>query len=262
MTLGAPPGPVEVLTSPRLDLAGVRHGFFTRRGGVSRGIYESLNLGRGSSDDPASVRENQALAAAALGLPPEALCIAYQVHSDRVHVVDRPFGEARPEGDGVATRTPGVLCGALAADCAPVLMADPEARVVCAVHAGWRGALGGVIEAGVAAMAGLGAKPDRIRAAVGPCIGQASYEVGPEFRDQVVAESAASAAFFTQGQGDRLHFDLPAYALSRLARAGVTQADWIGADTCADEARFYSNRRALHRGEPDFGRLLSAITLV
>ena len=262
MTREAPQGDLEVLTSPRLALAGVRHGFFTRRGGVSRGIYESLNLGRGSSDEAGAVSENQARAAAHFDLEAGALSIAYQVHSARVHVTDRPFGEVRPEGDGVATATPGVLCGALAADCAPVLMADPEARVVCAVHAGWRGALGGVIEAGVAAMTGLGARPDRIRAAVGPCIGPASYEVGPEFRDQVAAENAASAAFFTPGRGDRLHFDLPAYALSRLRRAGVAEADWIGADTCADEARFYSNRRALHRGEPDFGRLLSAITLV
>jgi YfiH family protein len=162
----------------------------------------------------------------------------------------------------VATRTPGLLCGALAADCAPVLMADPEARVVCAVHAGWRGALAGVIEAGVAAMTGLGARPDRILAAVGPCIGPASYEVGPEFREKVVAERASSQAFFSAGDGDRLYFDLPAYALSRLERAGVAGAEWIGADTCADADRFFSNRRALHQGEPDFGRLLSAITLV
>ena len=253
---------LEVLTSPRLEVAGVRHAFFTRLGGVSRGIYESLNLGRGSDDDPDAVRENQARATAHFGLPPEALCIAYQVHSAVVHLADRPFGEARPQGDGVATRTPGLLCGALAADCAPVLMADPEARVVCAVHAGWRGALAGVIEAGVAAMAGLGARPDRILASVGPCIGPSSYEVGPEFRDQVVAESASSQAFFSTGEGDRHFFDLPAYALSRLARAGVDGAEWIGADTCADGDRFYSNRRALHRGEPDFGRLLSAITLV
>lgn len=252
---------VEFLTSPRLGLAGVRHAFFTRRGGVSTGIYAGLNLGRGSGDDPAAVSENQARAAAALGLPPEALSIAYQVHSAVVHATDRPFGEARPEGDGVATGTPGVLCGALAADCAPVLMADPAARVVAAVHAGWRGALSGVLEAGVAAMAALGARPDRIVAVVGPCIGPGSYEVGPEFRDQVVAEAPASAAYFAAGDGDRLRFDLPAYALARLARAGVDQAEWIGADTYADADRFYSNRRALHRGEPDFGRLLSAITL-
>lgn len=253
---------LEVLVSPRLAAEGVRHGFFTRKGGVSAGIYESLNLGRGSADAPEAVLENQARAAAHFALPPEALCIAYQVHSAIVHVADRGFGDSRPEGDGVATRTPGVLCGALAADCAPVLMADPEARVVCAVHAGWRGALAGVIEAGVTAMTGLGARPERILAAVGPCIGPASYEVGPEFRSQVIAERKSSDRFFSAGEGDRLFFDLPAYALSRLERAGVAGAEWIGADTCADADRFYSNRRALHRGEPDFGRLLSAITLV
>ena len=254
--------PVEFLTSPRLDLPGVRHAFFTRRGGVSRGVYASLNLGKGSSDDPTAVTENQSRATAALGLPAGSLSIAYQVHSAIVHAADRPFGPDRPQGDGVATRTPGVLCGALAADCAPVLMADPEARVVSAVHAGWRGALSGVIEAGVAAMTGLGARPERIIAVVGPCIGPASYEVGPEFREQMVAENSSSEVFFAAGEGDRLRFDLPAYALSRLGRAGVSQAEWIGADTYPDADRFYSNRRALHRGEPDFGRLLSAIALV
>lgn len=253
---------VAFLTSPLLEIPGVRHAFFTRRGGVSRGLYASLNLGPGSGDDPAAVAENQSRAAAALGLPATGLSVAYQVHSAIVHVADRPFGDARPQGDGVATRTPGVLCGALAADCAPVLMADPQARVVSAVHAGWRGALAGVIEAGVAAMTGLGARPDRIIAVIGPCIGPASYEVGPEFRDQVTVENAASEAFFAAGEGDRLRFDLPAYALARLGRAGVTKAEWIGADTYPDDERFYSNRRALHRGEPDFGRLLSAIALV
>lgn len=252
----------EVLTSSRLNVAGIHHGFLTRRGGVSRGIYESLNLGLGSDDDPEAVRENYARAAAAFGLGAQSLCIAYQTHSAVVHVADQPFGEARPRGDGVATRTPGLLCGALAADCAPVLMADPEARVVSAVHAGWRGALAGVIEAGVAAMASLGARPDRILAAIGPCIGPASYQVGPEFLEQIVAECALSEACFTAGEGDRLYFDLPAYALSRLERAGVGGAEWIGADTYADAGRFYSNRRALHQSEPDFGRLLSAIALV
>jgi copper oxidase (laccase) domain-containing protein len=141
-------------------------------------------------------------------------------------------------------------------------MADPEARVVCAVHAGWRGALSGVIEAGVAAMIGLGARPERIVAVVGPCIGPASYEVGPEFREQVTGESRKDEVFFRPGGGDRLLFDLPGYALSRLARAGVVKSEWIGEDTYADAHRYYSNRRALHRNEPDFGRLLSAIALI
>lgn len=258
MTGDAPP----FLTSPRLAAAGVRHAFFTRRGGVSTGIYDSLNLGRGSRDDPRAVLENQARAAAALGHSADALAIAYQVHSARVHVVDKPFGDDRPEGDGAATRTPGVVCGALAADCAPVLMADPEAQVVCAVHAGWRGALGGVIEAGVEAMTGLGADPGRIVAAVGPCIGPQSYEVGEDFRRIFLEADPDSAGRFHATEALALAFDLPAYTLDRLRRAGVDQAEWIGADTYSDPGLFFSNRRALHRREPDFGRLLSAITLV
>lgn len=249
------------LTSPRLEVEGIRHAFFTRQGGVSEGIYASLNLGPGSGDAPDCVAENQARAAAALGLPPRALSIAWQVHSAKVHVAAQPFGDHRPEGDGVATKSPGVLCGALAADCAPVLMADPAARVVCAVHAGWRGALSGVIEAGVEAMESLGASPDRILAAVGPCIGPRSYEVGPDFRRTFLDQDPASEAFFHATDRYALAFDLPAYALERLRRAGVTQADWIGADTYADPALFFSNRRALHEGEGDFGRLLSAIAL-
>lgn len=256
---GAPP---TFLTSPRLDVAGVRHAFFTRQGGVSSGIYASLNLGRGSRDDPAAVLENQARAAAALGLEAGSLAIAYQVHSARVHVAEQAFGDERPEGDGAATVTPGVLCGALAADCAPVLMADPAARVVCAVHAGWRGALGGVIEAGVAVMTGLGASPGRIVAAVGPCIGPQSYEVGEDFRQTFLDADPASASRFHATDSYSLAFDLPAYALDRLRRAGVEQAEWIGADTYSDPELFFSNRRALHLREPDFGRLLSAIALV
>ena len=254
--------PPTFLTSPRLDVAGVRHAFFTRQGGVSSGIYASLNLGRGSRDDPAAVLENQARAAAALGLEAGSLAIAYQVHSAQVHVAEQAFGDERPEGDGVATVTPGVLCGALAADCAPVLMADPAARVVCAVHAGWRGALGGVIEAGVAAMTGLGASPGRIVAAVGPCIGPQSYEVGEDFRQTFLNADPGSASRFHATDSYSIAFDLPAYALDRLRRAGVEEAEWIGADTYSDPELFFSNRRALHLREPDFGRLLSAIALV
>ncbi len=256
---GAPP---TFLTSPRLDVTGVRHAFFTRQGGVSSGIYASLNLGRGSRDDPAAVLENQARAASALGLEADSLAIAYQVHSARVHIAEQAFGDERPEGDGAATVTPGVLCGALAADCAPVLMADPKARVVCAVHAGWRGALGGVIEAGVAVMTGLGASPGRIVAAVGPCIGPQSYEVGEDFRQAFLDADPGSASRFHATDSYSIAFDLPAYALERLRRAGVEQAEWIGADTYSDPELFFSNRRALHRQEPDFGRLLSAIALV
>ncbi|MFM8820134.1 MAG: peptidoglycan editing factor PgeF [Phenylobacterium sp.] len=253
--------PVEFLTSSRLQDAGVRHGFFTRRGGVSEGIYAGLNAGPGSGDDPARVAHNQSVAAGALELPVSSLSIPHQVHSAIVHVAERPFGDARPQGDGVAARAPTILCGVLAADCAPVLLADPVARVVCAVHAGWRGALAGVVEAGVAAMTRLGAQPAAIIAAIGPCIGPESYEVGPEFRERVISENPESDAFFEFSQGDRLRFNLPAYVLARLARAGVVQTEWIGEDTYSDPERFFSNRRALHRGEPDFGRLLSAISL-
>ena len=254
---------VPTLVSPLLaELPGVRHAFFTRQGGVSGGIFASLNVGIGSGDDAAAVAENRTRAAAALGRTLAALSTCYQVHSAHPVVAETPFGVARPEGDAVVTRTPGVLCGALAADCAPVLIADPEARVVAAVHAGWRGALGGVVEATIAAMVDLGAAPERMRAAVGPCIGPASYEVGLEFLDAFVAADAANARFFAPGaRPEKRLFDLPGFVLLRLAAAGVPRAEGTGYDTLADEARFFSNRRAVHRGERDYGRLLSAITL-
>ena len=254
---------VPTIVSPLLaELPGVRHAFFTRQGGVSGGLFASLNTGRGSGDDPAHVAENRARAAAALGRSAGELSTCYQIHSARPVVVDAPLGEARPEGDAVVTGTPAVLCGALAADCAPVLIADPEARVVAAVHAGWRGALGGVVEAAVAAMTALGAAPARMRAAVGPCIGPASYEVGLEFLDAFTDAYGANARFFAAGaRPDKRLFDLPGFVLARLGAAGVTLAAWTGHDTLADEARFFSNRRAVHRGERDYGRLLSAITL-
>lgn len=254
--------PLPVLTSPLLDLPGVRHAFFTRQGGVSGGIYESLNVGRGSSDDADDVAENRRRCAAHFGLPHEALSTCYQIHSATALVAERPWGEERPSADAVVTATPGVLCGALAADCAPILIADPEARVVAAVHAGWKGALGGVAEAAVKTMTSLGASPARMAAVVGPCIGPASYEVGTEFLDRFVAADPDHARFFAAGDGpDKRMFDLPGFVLSRLRAVGVETCAWVGADTCADEARFYSNRRAFRRGEPDFGRLLSAIVL-
>jgi YfiH family protein len=254
---------VPILTSPALaDLPGVRHAFFTRQGGVSAGLYDSLNVGRGSGDEPASVAENRARAARALGGEPGALSTAYQVHSPRAVVIEAPFGAEPPRADAVVTRTSGLICGALAADCAPVLIADPEARVVAAAHAGWRGALGGVVEAAVEAMVSLGAEPARMRAVVGPCIGPASYEVGMEFFDAFVAASFLNARFFAPGVSPQKRlFDLPGFVLARLAAAGVARAEWIGRDTCAEDAWFFSNRRAVHRGEADYGRLLSAITL-
>jgi YfiH family protein len=253
-----------VLTSARLAaLPGVRHAFFTRQGGVSQGLYASLNVGLGSGDDSARIAENRDRAARALGGEAAALANCYQVHSARVATTDAPFGDARPEADGVVSATPGLICGALAADCAPVLICDPAAKVVAAIHAGWRGALAGVVEAGVAAMAALGAAPARMTAAVGPCIGPASYEVGLEFEAAFLGSDAANSRFFRPAAApEKRLFDLPAFVLSRLAAAGIADAEWIGADTLADEALFFSNRRAVHRGERDYGRLLSAITLV
>jgi polyphenol oxidase len=244
------------------EAAGVRHGFFTRRGGVSQGLYASLNVGRGSNDDPDAVAENRRRAAAVFDAGPETLNVCYQIHSATALGADRPWGDERPEGDAVVTATPGLVCGALAADCAPVLLADAEAQVVAAAHAGWKGALSGVVEAAVAAMVAQGADPARIVAAVGPCIAQPSYEVGADFLARFEAEDPGSAAFFAPGvAADKRQFDLPGYVLDRLRRAGVARREWVGHDTCADEELFFSNRRAFKRGEGDYGRLLSAISL-
>ena len=253
---------IPVLTSTRLgELSGVRHAFFTRQGGVSQGVYASLNVGVGSRDDPAAVAENRARAAAAFGAGPEALLTCYQIHSAVAVTADGPWPD-RPEADAVVTETPGLVCGALAADCAPVLMGDPVAKVVAAVHAGWRGALGGVLEAAIEKMQALGARPARIVAVVGPCIGPRSYEVGLEFLETFLAGDPLAALHFRPGERpDKRLFDLPGFVLGRLAAAGVTQAEWIGRDTCAEEDAFFSNRRAVRRGEPDYGRLLSAIML-
>jgi polyphenol oxidase len=253
---------LPVLQSPLLaPLPGVRHAFFTRRGGTSGGVYASLNLGRGSKDDLAAVAANRALAAGVFGVPPERLLTAYQVHSATAHVVDGPWATA-PEGDAIATGAAGLVLGALSADCAPILLADAEAGVVAAAHAGWKGALGGVIEAAVEAMRRLGAEPARTVAAVGPCISPASYEVGLEFLARFAGEAPGSERFFgPAGAADKRLFDLPGFVLARLRGAGVTSCEWIGRDTCAEEDDFFSNRRAVRRGEGDYGRLLSAIML-
>lgn len=251
---------LAVLTSPLLEIAGVRHAFFTRQGGVSQGIYESLNVGLGSRDDPEAVRENRRRAAAHFGAAE--IVTVYQVHSALAIEAQGPWPGDPPQVDAVVSATPGVVCGALAADCAPVLLADPEARVVGAAHAGWKGALGGVVEAAIVRMEALGARRERLRAAVGPCIAPQSYEVGLEFLERFVAEDAGYAAFFAPGAiAEKRLFDLPGFVLGRLRAAGVTQCEWIGRDTCAEPDLFFSNRRAFHRGEPDYGRLLSAIML-
>jgi len=249
-----------VLTSPLLDLPRIRHGFFTRQGGASLGIYASLNVGLGSRDDQVAVRENRRRAATYFGSAE--LVTGYQVHSARVTPVREPWGGAAPDTDGVVTATPGVVCGALAADCAPVLLADPKAGVVGAVHAGWKGALTGVVQAAVAEMETLGADRGRISAAVGPCIGPRSYEVGLEFLERFVAADGDYGAFFAPGAAaDKRLFDLPEFVLSRLRAAGVERCEWVGRDTCAEAEVFYSNRRAFKEGQPDYGRLLSAIML-
>lgn len=250
------------ITHPLLQAAGVKHGFFTRQGGVSDGIYASLNTGVGSSDDAERVSENRRRIAAHLGGTPDDLAACYQVHSAIAHVAEVGWKGHRPEGDAAVTRAPGVICGVLTADCAPILLADPEAGVVGAAHAGWKGAIGGIIQSTVRAMAGLGAEPSRMVAVVGPCIAQASYEVGADYQDRFEAETPGSGRFFVEGATpDKRMFDLPGFVLWRLEQAGVGQAAWTGHDTRADEDLFYSNRRAFLAGEPDFGRLMSAISL-
>ena len=254
---------LPAVTSPLLErLPGVRHAFFTRHGGVSQGIYASLNVGRGSRDDPAAVAQNRARAAGHFGQPVERLLACYQVHSALAVTAGAPWGDARHEVDGVATATAGLICGALSADCAPILFADPQARVVACAHAGWRGALGGIVAATVAKMVELGAEPARITAVVGPCIAPASYEVGEDFLQAFMDQAPEAARFFTPGASPTKHqFNLPAFVLDRLEGAGVGEAAWTGHDTCAEADAFFSNRRAVHRGEGDYGRLMSAIML-
>ncbi len=240
------------------ELRAVRHGFFTREGGVSTGIYATLNGGPGSADRPDAVAENRARIAAALGA--SALVSVAQVHGAEVRMVTAPWRGPRPEADAMVTDRPGLALAVLTADCAPVLMADVEAGVVAAAHAGWKGALAGVLEATVAAMARLGARPERVRAAIGPTISQAAYEVGPDFVARFLDADPDTARFFAGGRGDRAQFDLPGYALSRLRAAGV-EARWTGQCTYRDPARFFSYRRACHAGEGDYGRLVSAVAL-
>jgi len=252
-----------VLTSaPLAALPDVRHAFFTREGGVSGGLYASLNCGLGSDDEAEAVRENRRLAAERLGTSRDRLLTCYQIHSPRVLTVDGPWAGTPEKADGLVTRTRGLALGMLAADCAPVLFADAEAGVVGAAHAGWKGAVGGVLQATVAAMEGLGARPERIVATIGPCIAQDSYEVGEEFPAPFLAQSADNGVFFRRHAGSgRWHFDLKGYCADRLSRAGVGRVDVLPHDTCADEDRFFSYRRATRRGEPDYGRALSAILL-
>jgi len=256
--------PPPVLQSAVLSEArGVSHGFFTREGGVSTGQYAGLNVGYGSRDDRDSVAENRRRAMAVFGLDGAALTTVHQVHSADVIKVAAPWGLAeRPKADAMVTDRPGVALGILTADCGPVLFADAEAGVAAAAHAGWKGALGGVLEATVEAMEQAGARRDRIAASLGPCIAQPSYEVGPEFVERFLAADLANQDFFVpSGRTGHALFDLPGYVMRRLEGIGLAACDRIERDTQSDPERFYSYRRARLSGEDDYGRLLSTIML-
>lgn len=244
----------------RSDILGdVQHGFFTRKGGASSGIFRGLNCGTGSSDQSDIVRINRARVAEAMGV--EALNAVHQYHSADVVTVTDPLGQAKPKADALVTNVPGQALSILTADCQPVLFSDPEAKVIGAAHAGWRGALAGVLEATIEAMVALGATRGDIRATVGPTISQKAYEVGPEMLDEFIAEDPENTRFFAQGQGDRYQFDLPAYGVHRMRAAGIGDANWIRHCTYSDEERFFSYRRTTHAKEADYGRLISVIRL-
>jgi polyphenol oxidase len=253
-----------IVAAEILALSGIRHAFFTRAGGVSDGLYATLNGGVGSRDGSANIAENRARMAAALGVEPHRLLTAHQIHSPQVVVAETPWTtETRPRADAVVTRMRGLAIGVTTADCGPVLLADPRARVTGAAHAGWRGALSGVIEATVEAMVKLGAERRQIRAAIGPMIRQPNYEVGPDLIARFRAEDPVSNRFFAVAARDgHALFDLGGYIGARLERAGVVHSEDLGLCTYADPARFFSYRRSTHRAEADYGRHVSAIALV
>lgn len=248
---------LEILTS---ELLPARHGFFTRRGGASSGVFKGLNCGRGSSDQREAVAINRARVAGALGVDEAALIGANQVHSATVLTVTGTDSDG-DTADALVTATPGLALSVLTADCQPVLFHDPRAGVIGAAHAGWKGAMDGILEATVAAMQALGARPKRIRAAIGPCISGNAYEVGPEFFARFLADDPGNSRFFSRAKGEKMLFDLPAYGRARLRNAGVGAVEWIGQCTHADARRFFSYRRATQAGEADYGRLISAIRL-
>ena len=246
------------------NLPGLAHGFFTREGGVSSGIYAGLNCGFGSNDEAAHVAENRARVARHLGATSESVLTLHQIHSATALVVTADIARGElPKADGIVTRTRGVVIGALAADCAPVLFVDPDAQVIGAAHAGWRGAVGGIVEATIAAMEGIGADRRRIRASVGPCISQANYEVGPEFEADLIARDSANVVYFARlGPNGRAHFDLPGYVTALLTAAVAGKIERQTPCTYANESLFYSFRRATHANAPDYGRQISAIVLI
>ncbi|MEL6861911.1 MAG: peptidoglycan editing factor PgeF [Pseudomonadota bacterium] len=240
------------------DLEGMKHGFFGRQGGVSTGLYESLNIGQGSDDEAQNIRDNRALIRDALGA--EKLLSCFQVHSAKVVTVTEPW-HTRPQADAMVTKAPGLALCVLSADCVPVLFADPDNKVIGAAHAGWKGAIAGVCEATMSAMEELGADRENIHAAIGPAIQQESYEVGPEFRDTFVGEHEWTDRLFKAGRDDRSHFDLTGYVQTVLQREGVKTVSNLGHDTCSMEETYFSNRRRNHRGEADYGRNGSVIVL-
>lgn len=248
---------LEIITDDLLTE--VPHGFFTRKGGASAGVYQGLNCGFGSSDQHEIVAINRARVADAMGVAPDHMMAVYQVHSADVATITQATPD-KPKADALVTNVPGLALSILTADCQPVLFADPQARVVGAAHAGWKGALSGILEATLDAMEALGADRANTKAVIGPSISQAAYEVGPEFLATFIAEDPLYARFFAQGTGDKVQFDLPAFGLMRLRTAGIKEAAWTRHCTYADESRFYSYRRTTHRKEADYGRLIAAIT--
>ncbi|MFZ7092517.1 peptidoglycan editing factor PgeF [Primorskyibacter sp. 2E233] len=249
---------LEIITAD--SLSPFRHGFFTRRGGASSGVFSGLNCGPGSSDQSEMVAINRARVAAAMEVDSSSLLTVHQVHSPDVVTVTGPLSDPRPKADALVTATEGLALAILTADCQPVLFADHENGVIGAAHAGWRGARDGVLEATIDAMVDLGADRDEIQAVIGPSISQRAYEVGPEFLEDFLLDDPANARFFAGGADDRVHFDLPAYGLHRLREAGV-EAEWTRHCTYSDPDRFYSFRRTTHAKEADYGRLISAIRM-
>jgi len=249
---------LEILTSDLLTP--LRHGFFTRKGGASSGIFAGLNCGQGSSDQAEIVSINRTRVADAMAVSKPNLVTVHQVHSAEVATVDGPLND-KPKADAMVTATPGVALGILTADCQPVLFADAQAGVIGAAHAGWRGAVSGVLTRTVEAMEALGADRKNIRAVIGPCISQRAYEVGPELLDDFLIEDQGNSRFFSAGRGDRYMFDLPGFGLQKLREAGVGEASWTGHCTYSDPERFYSYRRTTHEGEADYGRLIACIRL-
>ncbi len=248
------------LTHPLLDSPAIAHGFFGREGGVSEGLYAGLNCGPGSADNKAHVAENRARVAHALGMMPERLCTLYQIHSPNVVIVHEPYVGTPPQADAHVTNVRGITLGILTADCAPVLFADVAAGVIGAAHAGWKGAHGGVVESTVIAMEKLGAKREHIAAVIGPCIQQNSYEVGAEFIARFTADEQAQF-FIPSDRAGHHRFDLPAYVTQTARAAGLQRVAVIAMDTCSNAAQFFSYRRTTLRGEPDYGRQISAIAL-